>query len=108
MSTAERTHTGVLEMHPKGHGFLRDPARNFKAGQADVVVGSPLLAKFRLRQGVSLTGLVDDSTRKGESPRLSELIEIDGKSPEHYLGLRGFDDLTVIKILSDGTPTTEF
>jgi transcription termination factor Rho len=95
MSTVERTHTGVLEMHPKGYGFLRDPSRNFKANQADVVVGSPFLSKFRLRQGVSLTGLVDEA-KKGEGPRLSELIEIDGKTPEQYLGLRGFDELTVI------------
>jgi transcription termination factor Rho len=95
MSTAERTHTGVLEMHPKGYGFLRDPSRNFKAGTADVVVGSPLLSKFRLRQGVRLTGLADEA-KKGEGPRLSELIEIEGKTPEQYLGLRGFDELTVI------------
>ena len=95
MSTAERTHSGVLEMHPKGYGFLRDPARNFKAGTSDVYVGSPLLSKFQLRQGVRLKGLVDEP-RKGEGPRLSELIEIDGKTPEQYLGLRGFDELTVI------------
>jgi transcription termination factor Rho len=95
MSTAERTHSGVLEMHPKGHGFLRDPARNFKAGTTDVIVGSPMLSRFQLRQGVRLTGLVDEA-KKGEGPRLSELIEIEGKSPELYLGLRGFDDLTVI------------
>ena len=95
MSTAERTHSGVLEMHPKGYGFLRDPARNFKAGTTDVYVGSPLLSKFQLRQGVRLTGLVDEP-KKGEGPRLSELIEIDGKTPEQYLGLRGFDELTVI------------
>ena len=87
MSTAERTHTGVLEMHPKGHGFLRDPARNFKAGTTDVIVGSPFLSRFQLRQGVRLTGLVDEA-KKGEGPRLSELIEIEGKSPELYLGLR--------------------
>jgi len=95
MSTAERTHSGVLEMHPKGHGFLRDPARNFKAGNNDVIVGLPLLSKFHLKQGVSLTGLADEP-RKGEGPRLSELIEIDGRTPEQYLGLRGFDELTAI------------
>ncbi len=95
MSTAERTHTGVLEMHPKGYGFLRDPARNFKAGSGDVYVGSPLLSRFQLRQGVRLTGLADEP-RKGEGLRLSELIEIEGRTPEQYLGLRGFDDLTAI------------
>jgi transcription termination factor Rho len=95
MSTAERTHSGVLEMHPKGYGFLRDPARNFKAGTGDVIVGSPLLSRFQLRQGVRLTGLVDEP-KKGEGPRLSELIEIEGKTPEQYLTLRVFDDQTVI------------
>ncbi|HEY2156518.1 MAG TPA: hypothetical protein VGH33_12880 [Isosphaeraceae bacterium] len=59
MSTAAPTRTGVLEMHPKGHGFLRDPKRNFKPNAGDVVVGSPLLAKFQLKQGVKLTGVVD-------------------------------------------------
>ena len=95
MSTAERTHSGVLEMHPKGHGFLRDPARNFKAGHDDVIVGSPLLSRFQLRQGASLTGTVDEA-RKGEGPRLAELIEIDGQTPEEYLGRRKFDELTAI------------
>ena len=41
MSTAEHTCSGVLEMHPKGYGFLRDPARNFKVGTNDVYVGRP-------------------------------------------------------------------
>ncbi|WP_435006236.1 transcription termination factor Rho [Tundrisphaera lichenicola] len=95
MSTAERTHSGVLEMHPKGYGYLRDPARNFKINTSDVYVGSPLLSRFQLRQGVKLTGLVDEP-RRGEGLRLSELIEIEGRTPEQYLGLRGFDDLTVI------------
>ncbi len=95
MSTAERTHSGVLEMHPKGYGYLRDPARNFKVAVGDVYVGSPLLSRFQLRQGVELTGLIHEP-RKGEGPRLAELIEIDGRTPEEYLAQRGFDELTVI------------
>ena len=38
MSTADRTQSGVLELHPKGYGFLRDPSRNFKANTTDVYV----------------------------------------------------------------------
>src|SRR4051812_9986344 len=95
MSTAESTHSGVLEMHPKGYGFLRDPSRNFKVATSDVYVGSPLLSKFQLRQGVKLTGLVHEP-RQGEGPRLAELLEIEGRTPEQYLGLRGFDDLTAV------------
>jgi transcription termination factor Rho len=95
MSTAAQTCTGVLEMHPRGHGFLRDPARNFRVGQDDVYVGPPLLARFQLRQGVRLTGVVETAA-KGEGLRLAELTEIEGRTPDQYLGLRNFDELTAI------------
>jgi transcription termination factor Rho len=96
MSAAELTTcTGVLELHPKGYGFLRNPAQNFKAGTNDVYVGTPLLTKFQLRQGVRLTGLVE-AAKRGQGPRLAELIEIEGRAPDQYVGLRGFDDLTAI------------
>ena len=97
MSTAERMLSGVLEMHPKGYGFLRDPARNFKAAHGDAYVGTPLLSKFQLKQGVRLTGRVDESVAKqGEGPRLAELTEIEGATPDEYLGRLSFDDLTAI------------
>src|SRR5882724_10315369 len=95
MKVAECTRTGVLEMHPKGYGFLRDPQRNFKAAANDVYVGTPLLNKFQLRQGVQLTGRIE-APRNGQGPRLAELTEIEGRAPDQYLGLRGFDELTAI------------
>ena len=96
MSTAEPTCSGVLELHPKGYGFLRDPARNFKAGAHDVYVGNPMLTRFRLRQGVRLTGRTEPAPRGSDGPRLTELIEIEGHAPDHYLSLRGFDELTAV------------
>jgi transcription termination factor Rho len=95
MSTAERTFTGILELHPKGYGYLRSPAHNFKPKADDAIVGTPLLERYQLRQGVRLTGRADEA-RNGQAPRLAELIEIEGKVPEDYVGLRGFDDLTAI------------
>jgi transcription termination factor Rho len=95
MSTATPTRTGVLEMHPKGHGFLRDPKRNFKPMANDVYVGSPLLAKFGLKQGVKLTGVVEESAGK-DGPRLLDLVEIEGRSPSEYAELMEFDDLTAV------------
>ncbi len=96
MSTAETTCTGVLEMHPNGYGFLREPGRNFRAGANDVYVATPILSRFRLKQGVRLTGRIELSTRVGEAPRLAEPLNIEGHEPEHYVGLRGFDELTAI------------
>ena len=95
MSTVECTRSGVLEMHPKGYGFLRDPRRNYRVGQDDVYVGSPLLARFQLRPGVHLTGRIEAAPR-GQGPRLAELTEIEGRAPEQNLGLRAFDELTAV------------
>jgi transcription termination factor Rho len=91
----ERTCSGVLELHPKGHGFLRDPARNFKAGGNDVYIGSPLVARFELRQGVRIKGVLDPAANGG-APRLLELTELEGHAPAHYLGLKSFDERTPI------------
>src|SRR3954454_22235920 len=95
MSTVESTRTGVLELHPKGYGYLRDPKRNYKAANDDVYVGTPLLSRFGLRQGTRLTGTIEAAAR-GQGPRLAELTEIDGFAPDQYLGRAGFDDLTAI------------
>jgi transcription termination factor Rho len=95
MSTAELIRSGILEMHPKGYGFLRDPRRNYKAAEDDVYVGTPFLSRFQLRQGVHLTGTVE-APKKGQGPRLSELTAIEGATPDQYLGIKGFDDLTAI------------
>lgn len=95
MSTAEPTYSGILELHPKGYGVLRDPKRNFRVGSGDAVVGPPLLSRFRLRQGARLTGLAG-AARAGQPPELAELTEIEGLSPDRYLDRRAFEDLTVI------------
>lgn len=94
-TTLDVTRTGVLELHPKGYGFLRDPGRNYRVGIDDVYVGTPLLTRFGLRSGVRLTGKVEP-LKPGQGPRLAELTEIEGQPPESYLGLRFFDDLTAI------------
>ncbi len=96
MSTEEITCTGVLEMHPKGYGFLRETGKNFRAGAKDVYVGTPILSRFRLKQGVRITGRVEPSARGGEAPRLAEPTNIEGHEPEHYAALKGFDELTAI------------
>ncbi len=95
MTTAESTRTGVLELHPRGHGFLRDPKRNYRVAAEDVYVGGPILQKFGIRQGARLTGTVEPASR-GQGPKLAELTEIEGNAPDQYLARPGFDDLTAI------------
>ncbi len=95
MSTVEQTRTGVLELHPNGHGFLRDPSRHYRTASDDVYVSSSWLSRYQLRAGVRLTGRVE-SPRNGQGPRLAELTEIEGQSPDSYLGRRDFDELTAV------------
>ena len=95
MSTAESTYSGILELHPKGDGHLRDPARNFRVGPQDAYLSSPLLGRFRLKQGVLVTGRGGPS-RQGQPPELAELIEIEGRTPDQYLDHRSFDELTAV------------
>ena len=45
---------GVLELHSKGHGFLRNPARNYAPQHDDAFVPGMLLQKHKLRQGLLL------------------------------------------------------
>ena len=96
MSIAETLRTGVLELSPKGHGYLRDPKRNYRVSNDDVYVGGPILSRFNIRQGAQLTGTIESTQSKGQGPKLAELIEIEGISPEDYLGRATFDDLTAI------------
>lgn len=85
---------GVLEMHPKGFGFLRDPAKNYAAQPTDPYVPAGLISKFGLREGLLLSGLADPP-RGNMGPRFSRLDEIEGKPADQFKN-RNFDDLTPI------------
>ena len=47
---------GVLEMHPNGYGFLRDPSTNFNRERTDPFVPGTMIEKFGLREGVPELG----------------------------------------------------
>jgi transcription termination factor Rho len=85
---------GVLEMHPKGYGFLRSPARSYVPQPGDPYVPGPLIQKHHLREGMLIAGPVEGG-RKGNGPRLLRVEQIEGQAPEQYRG-RNFDDLTAV------------
>ncbi len=98
---------GVLELHPKGYGFLRDATRNFAAQPGDAYVPAPFITRHSLREGLLLEGPIEPARRGGGGPRLARLDTIEGKPPEQY-ARRSFDDLTPIdpheKILLETGP----
>lgn len=91
----EGTFEGVLELHPRGYGFLRDPRRNYAAEDSNPFVSSSLVEKYRLREGVLVKGEVGQGTHN-QGPRLHEVYAIDGFTPEDYANIKNFDQLTAI------------
>src|SRR6266568_1276171 len=94
MSQDKQTAEGVLELHSKGFGFLRNPERHYAAQQSDPYVSAPLIQKFGLREGMLLSGPVEPS-RKGTGPRLAQVEHLEGQDPQKYTR-RNFDALTPI------------
>jgi transcription termination factor Rho len=94
MPPADQHAQGILEIHPKGYGFLRNPARNYVAQPADPYVPGPVIQQFHLREGTMIAGPVE-AGKKGSGPRLLRLEKIEGEAPEKYKR-RKFDDLTPV------------
>jgi transcription termination factor Rho len=87
--------SGVLEMHPNGYGFLRNPQTNFTRERTDPFVPGTMIEKFGLREGVLISGMVQRH-RRGQGPRLKEILDVDGIPPEDYPKVKSFDELTPI------------
>ena len=93
--TAEQILTqGVLELHPKGFGYLRNPARHYAAQVNDPYVSAPLVQRFSLREGLLVSGPVEPP-RKGSGPRLTDIEHIEGADPQAF-ARREWDELTPI------------
>ncbi len=86
---------GVLELHPKGYGFIRDASNDFGARESDPFVSSSLVEKHQLREGIMIRGEVGAGAR-GQGPRLASIETIDGRSVEDYEQIKHFDTLTAI------------
>ncbi len=85
---------GILELHPQGYGFLRDPAQDYRPTPDDAFVPAPTIETLRMRPGNLVRGVAYPSGRGG--PRVSEVVEVDGLPAEAYREVKQFDELTPI------------
>ncbi len=85
---------GVLEMHQKGYGFLRNLGKNYIAQPSDAFVDQRLIQKYKLREGLLLGGPIESNPR-GNGPKLRDVLTIEGMPPAQY-PQRNFDELTPI------------
>ncbi len=86
---------GLLELHPNGYGFLRNPENNYARERSDPFVPGTMIERYQLRQGVMISGMVQQGRRQ-QGPRLREITHVDEISPEKYSEVNSFEDLTPI------------
>ncbi|MDR0521522.1 MAG: transcription termination factor Rho [Planctomycetaceae bacterium] len=83
--------TGVLEMHPNGYGFLRDPNNHYTRIITDPFVPASTIDRYGLRRGVLLTGMIQPGT-KTQGPRLREAVSVDGVAADEYIHVKHFEE----------------
>jgi len=85
---------GLLELHPDGYGFLRQPQRNYSQHPHDVYVAAGLVKRLGLKPGHWITGLAQP--RPNQLLALQTVEEVNHESPERLKDLPPFEKLTVV------------
>jgi transcription termination factor Rho len=91
----QATFSGVLELHPKGYGFLRQLRRFIQAQVGDPYVGNHLVDRFHLPPGVLVEGTLEPGPPGSMGPRLRTIDKIEG-NPAAPIQHRDFEQLTPI------------
>lgn len=84
---------GMLELAPKGFGFLRVPEKNFIQCKKDVFVPPDVIRKHGLRAGVWIHGTAQDGPR---GPQLTSIKSINDLSPKEAFKLPHFEELKAV------------
>jgi len=84
---------GMLELAPKGFGFLRTSAKNYEQLRDDVFVTPETIRRYNLRVGQWIHGLYQEG---GRGPQIVEIAMVNGMPPEDAAKLPHFDELRAI------------
>lgn len=85
--------TGLLEITPKGYGFIRTPDNQYAQSKDAVYVPSDLIQTYHLRPFVCISGMAQKYER---GHQLISVERIDGQSPEEAYANPHFEDLKAV------------
>jgi len=84
---------GIVEISPKGFGFLREKIRGFQQSPKDVFITPEVVRIYGLRDGLMVRCVSKQGVR---GPQLIELLTINDRPPEECARLPYFEELTAI------------
>lgn len=84
---------GIVEISPKGFGFLRERIRGFQQSPKDVFITPEIVRTFGLRDGLMVRCISKSGVR---GPQLVEVLSINDRPPEECATLPYFEELTAI------------
>ncbi|MFQ5591800.1 MAG: transcription termination factor Rho [Phycisphaerae bacterium] len=90
--------SGVFEASGESGGHLRNPDVGYQVRPGDIVVPAVLRRTMGLRGGEMVVGRAKPGSRsaRGRARELAHVESINGRSPEHHLDSRPFEDLTAV------------
>lgn len=86
--------SGVLEIEPQGHGFLRSSDYNYLASPDDVLVTQQQIKQYGLRPGDVVEANVRPPKADEKYFPLTRVIAVNGRSPEFIRDRVAFEHLT--------------
>lgn len=84
---------GVLEMSPKGYGFLRRRELGFAQHPQDAFIAPEFIRKYGLREGMQVIGVQCKGAR---GPQITEVTEVNGRNPLAMREMPLFEELKAV------------
>lgn len=84
---------GILELTPKGYGFLRQRERMFSQHPNDSFISADFIRQYGLREGMQVKGIAQKGQR---GLQVTSVAEVNGRAPESMRDLPLFEELKAI------------
>jgi transcription termination factor Rho len=84
---------GVLELTPKGYGFLRQRDRMYIQHPNDAFISGDFIRQYGLREGMQVVGVAQKGQR---GLQVTTVTEVNGRTPESMRDLPLFEELKAI------------
>ncbi|HEY1082665.1 MAG TPA: transcription termination factor Rho, partial [Prosthecobacter sp.] len=84
---------GILELTPKGYGFLRQRDRMFSQHPNDAFISADFIRQYGLREGMQVKGIAQKGQR---GLQVTSVAEVNGRTPEAMRDMPLFEELKAV------------